>query len=153
MGEHCPHVKSYRSVATKWLIHSVVSSSGDTSALCLGRVPISHVGVLSLYLEIRIMPLPWKGVALLYTTICIASDYLNSSQLLMGMSPAERPQKALMNASARRALVSKGILRSTAARRILYPLVSSPAVRFLGKFTTISISLRLIRLMRRMVST
>ena len=73
--------------------------------------PISHVGVLSLYLEIRIMPLPWKGVALLYTTICIASDYLNSSQLLMGISPAERPQKALMNASARRALVSKGMMR------------------------------------------
>jgi hypothetical protein len=32
------------------------------------------------------------------------------------------------------------MLRSTAARRILYPLVSSPAVRFLGKFTTMSIS-------------
>ena len=49
----------------------------------------------------------------------IRNDYLNSSQLLMGMSPAESEQKALMNASAKRALVSKGMLRSTAARRIL----------------------------------
>ena len=49
----------------------------------------------------------------------LSGDYLNSSQLLMGMSPAESEQKALMNASAKRALVSKGMLRSTAARRIL----------------------------------
>ena len=41
---------------------------------------------------------------------------------------------------ARRAFVINGTFRSIAARRILYPLSSSPAVRFFGILTTMSIS-------------
>lgn len=52
-------------------------------------------------------------------------SYLKLSQLLIGMSSMSTVQNALMNELARRALVINGIFRSMAARRILYPLVSS----------------------------
>ena len=68
------------------------------------------------------------------------TDYLYSSQLLIAMSSMLIEQKALMNALARRALVTRGMFRSTAARRILYPFSSSVGVRSRGMFTTMSIS-------------
>lgn len=49
-------------------------------------------------------------------------------------------QKAEIKAEASRELVMRGIFKSMAARRILYPLSSSPTVRFFGIFTTRSIS-------------
>ena len=67
-------------------------------------------------------------------------DYLYSSQLLIAMSSMLIVQKALINELAKRALVISGIFKSIAARLILYPLSSYPAVRFFGTLTTMSSS-------------
>ena len=70
------------------------------------------------------------------------TNHLYSCQLRICISSMPSVQNASIKALARRAFVMSGTFRSMAARRILYPLSNSPAVRFFGILTTISIFFR-----------